>query len=69
MLYTHVRGYKIFILSGFNNDCIVAQDRKRRLFIKNTGQCEVVIRCILSDPCPVPVSERWKLKVSVISSV
>ena len=31
----------------------VAAKRPKRLFIKNTGLCEVVRRCIGSDACPV----------------
>src|SRR5699024_7709154 len=30
-----------------------AETRGRRLFIKNTGACEVVRRCICTDSCPV----------------
>ena len=31
----------------------VAETRGKRLFIKNTGPCEVVRRCIRTDSCPV----------------
>ena len=30
-----------------------AETRPKRLFIKNTGPCEVAIRCIRTDACPV----------------
>ena len=33
--------------------CGVAENREKRLFIKNTGACEVVRRCIRTDACPV----------------
>ena len=33
--------------------CGVAEKREKRLFIKNTGACEVVRRCIRTDACPV----------------
>ena len=29
------------------------RDQGKRLFIKNTGPCEVVRRCIRTDSCPV----------------
>ena len=32
---------------------VVAETREKRLFIKNTGPCEVVRRCIRTDACPV----------------
>ena len=31
----------------------VAENREKRLFIKNTGACEAVRRCIRTDACPV----------------
>ena len=31
-----------------------AENRHKRLFIKNTGLCEVEIRRIRADSCPVP---------------
>ena len=31
----------------------VAETREKRLFIKNTGPCEVVRRGIRTDACPV----------------
>ena len=31
----------------------VAENWGKRLFIKNTGPCEVVRRCIRTDACPV----------------
>ena len=31
----------------------VAETREKRLFIKNTGACEAVRRCIRTDACPV----------------
>lgn len=33
--------------------CGVAENREKRLFIKNTGACEAVRRCIRTDACPV----------------
>ena len=30
-----------------------AETRLKRLFIKNTGPCEVARRCIWTDACPV----------------
>ena len=33
--------------------CGVAESREKRLFIKNTGACEAVRRCIRTDACPV----------------
>src|SRR5699024_10773371 len=32
---------------------VVAEAREKRLFIKNTGPCEDVSRCIRTDACPV----------------
>ena len=32
---------------------VVAVARGKRLFIKNIGPCEEVIRCIWTDACPV----------------
>ena len=31
----------------------VAENREKRLFIKNTGACEAARRCIRTDACPV----------------
>ena len=31
----------------------VAENREKRLFIKNIGVCEAVRRCIRTDACPV----------------
>ena len=33
--------------------CGVAENREKRLFIKNTGACEAARRCIRTDACPV----------------
>ena len=43
----------------------VAENREKRLFIKNTGACEAVRRCIRTDACPVlegqeePSAPQW----------
>ena len=34
--------------------CGVAENREKRLFIKNTGLCKAARRRIGSDACPVP---------------
>ena len=31
----------------------VAENREKRLFIKNTGPCQAARRCIRTDACPV----------------
>ena len=47
----------------------VSQKRGWRLFIKNTGLCEVAIRRIGSDACPVPEGSEEECKLRIEAPV
>jgi hypothetical protein len=49
------RNFGRSVASGGCNSLVeVAESRPRRLFTKNTGLCEAVMRRIGTDTCPVP---------------
>ncbi len=51
----YIRNFGISMASE-GQQCLeeVAEKRLRRLFTKNTGLCESVMRRIRTDTCPVP---------------